>query len=240
MGFTEGRWEQGSPSTDLQVFAGADQFTDFAAVSTLPAAPAAGLIYKVVPAATAAKFFITPEPLLLRAGQYATAAYNQQQFGTAAAVPGPSGVANTSDPLALPAGFPPIAAANLTTISGSITGTGTGILRGPLPKGVQINSIDIIYQVLTVAASAATTGLTKTAFANLVAPVVTNIIALGANGLPTAIGAQPQVTNVAVAAPAMIVPSADSQIVLNVNLTSGAGGTVNFYGAVLKCSYNFN
>ena len=239
MSFTEGRWEQGSASTDLQIFLGADQWTDFAGVATLPASPSAGLLYKVVPSTTAAKFFISPE-VWLRAGQYANAAFDQQQFGTAAGVPGPSGVANTGGPLGLPPGFPPIASANLTTIAGSIAGTGTGIQRGPLPKGIQVNSVDIIYQVLTAAASVATVGLTKTAYANLTAPVVTNIITLGANGLPTAIGAQPQVTNVAVATPAMIVPAVDTQLVLNVNLTAGAGGTVQFIGAVLKCSFNFN
>ena len=240
MGVTEGRWEQESAFPDLQIFLGADQWTDFAAVSTLPAAPSAGLIYKTVPNSAAAKFFITPEPALLRSGVYATPAFDQEQFGTAAGVPGPSAVANTSGPLGLPPGFPPITTANLTTVAGSIAGTGTGIQRGPIPKGVQINSIDVIYQVLGLAASVATVGLTKTTFANLTAPVVTNIIALGANGLPTAIGAQPQVTTVTVATPAMIVPTADTQIVLNVNLTAGATGTVQFIGAVLKCSYNFN
>jgi hypothetical protein len=105
---------------------------------------------------------------------------------------------------------------------------------------MQINSIDVIYQVLAVNAAAATLGLTKTAFTNSFAPVVTNLVALGANGLPTVIGAQPQVTNVAVPSPVMIVPVLDTQILLNINLTAGAGGTVNFYGAVLKCSFNFN
>ena len=72
------------------------------------------------------------------------------------------------------------------------------------------------------------------------APSVANLIALAANGLPTAIGAQPQVTNVVVPAPAMITPNVDTQVILNINLTAGNGGTINFYGAVLKCSFNFN
>ena len=114
--------------------------------------------------------------------------------------------------------------------------------RGPIPKGVQINSIDVVYQVLAVTASAATIGLTKTFFANLVAPVVTNLLALGANGLPTAIGAQVQVTNVPITTPAMLVPAAGGVTapLVNVNLTAGSGGTINFYGVCLNCSYNLN
>lgn len=231
MGHTEGRWTQGTPSPDLQLFFGADQFTDFAGVSTLPAAPAAGLLYKVVPATLAAKFFITPESLLLRSGVLATAAYDQEQFGTAAAVPGPSGVSGTSGPLALPSGFPPILGAAMATVAGPTSGA--------LLKGMQINSIDVIYQVLALAAAAATVGITKTVFSNLVAPVVSNILALGANGLPTAIGAQVQVTNIPIAVPAFIL-GGDTQPIINVNLTGGATGTVNFYGVVLRCSYNLN
>jgi hypothetical protein len=234
MSITEGKFEQSLPQNDLHLFLGADQFTDFAAVSTLPAAPAAGLLYKVVPTTAAAKFFLTPEPVLLRSGVYATTAYDQEQYGTAASTPGPSTIANTSGPLAMLPGIPPILAANLATLG--------AIQRGPIPKGIQVNSIDVIYQVLAVAAGGATLGFTKTQFVNLTAPVVTNIIALGTNGLPTVIGAQPQVTNVPVASPAMIVPAqvGDLQTLLNINLTAGAGGTINFYGAVLNCSYNFN
>jgi hypothetical protein len=232
MGYTDGKWQQAQANNDLVVFLGADQWTDFAAVSTLPTAPAAGLIYKVVPTTAASKFFITGEHLFLRSGILGSANFDQNQFGTAAAVPGPSAVAGTSGPLGTYAGYPPIPGAQMNTVGLPVTGAPA--------KGIQINSIDVIYQVLAVAASAATIGLTKTSFVNLAAPVVTNIIALGANGLPTVIGAQPQVTTVAVASPSMIVASSDLQVLLNVNLTAGSGGTINFYGAVIRCSYNFN
>lgn len=230
MSYTEGKWDQGTASTDLNIFLGSDQFTDFAAVSTLPATPAAGLLYKVVPTTAASKFFITPE-FMLRSGQYAL--FGQEAFGTAAAVPGPSRVSGTSGPLALIAGVAPMTAAQMATVSGS--------QAGPLPKGIQINSVDVIYQVLAVAASAATLGLTTTTFPGVAsAPVVASLIALAANGLPTAIGAHPQVTNVPVPTPAMIIPTVDTQVILNINLTAGSGGTINFIGAVLKCSFNFN
>jgi hypothetical protein len=236
MPYTDGRWSAGTPGSDMQIFFGASQWKDFAVLATFPAAPAAGLIYQTVPSGDACKFFLDLG-LLLRSGEYATPAGSQEQFGTAAALPGPTTVANTGSPLGLLPGYPPILAANMATVGGTIGGA--GIQRGPVAKGIQINSIDVIYQVLTVAAAAATVGLTKTAFANLVAPVVTNLIALGANGLPTAIGAQPQDTSVVVASPAMIIPSTDTEVILNVNLTAGAGGTINFYGVAVNCSFNF-
>jgi hypothetical protein len=236
MSHTDGRWTQGSASSDLTIFIGADKFVDFAAVATLPAAPAAGLLYKTVGNNAVAKFFASLD-LLLRSGQFATAAFSQSQFGTAAAQPGPSSVAGTSGPLALNPGFPPVTAANMSTVGGTV---GAAPMTGPLPKGIQINSFDVVYQVLGLAAAAATVGLTRTKFVNLAAPVVSNIVALGANGLPTVIGAQPQVTTVTVTSPAMIVPVGDTEVILNVNLTGGATGTVNFYGVNLNCSFNFN
>ena len=231
MAVTEGRWEGNTPFPDMHLFFGADQFTDFAAVSTLPAAPAAGLLFKTVPASAASKFFITPE-IMLRSGIFALSSYAQEQFGTAASVPGPSAVPNTSDPLALPPGFPPMVAANMPTLG--------AIQRGPIPKGIQINSIDVIYQVLTVNATAATVGLTRTLIPGGAAPTVTNIIALGANGLPTAIQANVTPTNVPVVNPGMIIFTNDTQPIVNVNLTAAAGGTINFYGVVLHCSFNLN
>jgi len=143
MSFTDGKWEQGTPQSDFIVFIGADDIIDFAAVTTLPAAPSAGLIYKVVPSAAAAKFFSSCSGPLLRTGVYGT---DQEQFGTAAGVSGPSSVANTGGPLGLTPGYPPILAANMATVGGTVGGA--GILRGPLPRGVQINSVDVIYQVL--------------------------------------------------------------------------------------------
>ncbi len=185
-----------------------------------------------------AAIFVLVSELLLRSGVLATPQYDQEQFGTAASVPGPSAVANTNGPLGEPnpvtpyfQGFPPLTAAQLTTLAGATAGA--------QPKGIQIDSVDVIYQVLADAtAVAATIGLTKTVFANLVAPVVTNLIALGANGLPVIIGAQPQVTNVPVTTPAMIV-AADTEVLLNINLTGGTAGTIKFYGAVIKAHYNF-
>ena len=236
MSISEGRFEGNTSFPDMQFFIGFDDFQDTSAHAVF-ATQGAGLVSQTLAASLAATLFANVGPLL-RTGVYASS-YDQEQFGTAAGVAGPTTVANTSGPLALPPGIPPITAANMTTIAGSLSGTGTGIQRGPVPKGMQIDSVDVIYSVATNALSTATIGLTKTVFVGGVAPAVTNLIALGANGLPTAAAAQPYVTNVAVTSPAMIT-SADAEIVLNINLTTPAGGTAVFYGCVFHCHYNFN
>jgi hypothetical protein len=229
---TDGRWSAETSFPDLQLFLGADKFTDVAALATIPATIAtAGLVYKTVPAGDACIFVASLSELMLRSGVYASSAFDQEQFGTAAAQPGPSLVSGTGGPLQLPQGQPPMTSSQLATVSGNY-------VSGARAKGIQIDSVDVIYQVLTDAtAVAATIGLTKTAFSNLAAPVVTSLITLGANGLPVIIGAQPQVTNVAVTTPAMIV-AADTEVLLNINLTGGTGGTIKFYGAVVKAHFN--
>jgi hypothetical protein len=236
---TQGRWTSKTPFPDLQLFIGAQRFKDLAGLATTPASIATpGLIFQTVPAGDASIFIADIPELLLRSGVLATPQYNQEQFGTAAAQPGPSSVSGTSGPLALPApsspfyqGFPPTPGAKMATVAGPNSGPGG--------KGIQIDSVDVIYQVLADAtAVAATIGLTKTTFANLVAPVVTNLIALGNNGLPVVIGAQPQVKNVPVISPASMIVAADTEVLLNINLTGGTAGTIKFFGAVLKCHFN--
>jgi hypothetical protein len=239
---TQGTWEQQGSQPDLQIFIGAQRFKDLAGLATTPATIATpGLIWQLVPAGDACIFVADLTELLLRSGVFANplwtgananAGASQEAFGTAAAVAGPTAVANTRDALGTYPGRPPYPGANLDTITGGV--------NGPQPKGMQIDSVDVIYQVLADAtAVAATMGLTKTTFSNLAAPVVTNLIALAANGLPVIVGAQPQVKNVLVPSPAMIV-AADTQVLLNINLTGGTAGTIKFFGAVVKAHYNLN
>lgn len=240
MPHTDGRWTQGTLVPGLQQFIGADEFMLAAGNAPLASSFTAGLLFRTVAAGSTAILAKSLSELLLRAPVYANAAYDQEQFGTAASVPGPSAVSGTNGPLAIPGsgtpnyqGFPPTPSALMATLVGA-NGGGAG------SKGIQIDSIDVIYQVLADAtAVAATIGLTKTVFGNLVAPVVTNLITLGANGLPVIIGAQPQVTSVAVTTPSLIV-AADTQVILNINLTGGTAGTIKFYGAVVKSHYNLN
>ena len=232
MPHTDGRWTSGTSFPGFELFVSALEFIDMAGVATIPSTIATpGLVFKTVGSGAAA-IFAAGLKQFLREPVYATPAYDQEQFGTAAAQPGPSSVSGTGGPLGLPQGQPPMLSSQLATVSGNY-------VSGPSKKGLQIDSVDVIYQVLTDAtAVAATIGMSYTNFANLVAPAVTTLITLGANGLPVVIGAQPQVKNVAVASPAMIVGS-DTEIILNINLTGGTAGTIKFYGAVVKGHYNF-
>ena len=226
---TKNMLTQETPVPDLTVFFGASQFRD-ASGNGVFALPGAGLPQLTL-ANNLAGNFVVDMGLFFRTGVYATPALMQRQFGTSAGTPGPSSVANTSGPLALPTGFPPTLGAKLATRVGGAA--------GPIPKGIQINSIDVIYTVAGLAAALAQVGLTATQYANNAAPTVTNLIALGANGLPTAIQAQPYVKNVAVPVPAFVI-TPDTEAVLNVKLTSGATGTIAFAGVCVNASYNFN
>jgi len=173
---------------------------------------------------------------ILRTGVLATPNNSQRQFGTAAAVPGPSGVANTSDPLDLPPGFPPYLGAQMPTI--------TGGNKGPIPKGLKITAVDVIYEVDTGTITSATFGLTTTKFAAAGAsgaPTVANIIALGTNGLPVAsnTGGQATRTRIAVVTPAYIILDG-CEVIANVNFVTPSGNTVKFYGIILLSTYNYN
>lgn len=226
---TEQFWQSNTAFNDMQIFIDPYHIATLAGAATLTRA-GSGLVSLAIAASEACVFeaFFTPKT---RTGMYATPALNQQEFGTAAAQPGPSTVPNTSGPLALRPGFPPILAANMATLG--------NIQRGPIPKGVQINSVDAIYSVAGAALSLATIGVTKTVFANNTAPVVTNLLANAANGLPTAIQAQPYVTNVPLTTVAFITDN-DVEPLIELDLTTAAGGTANLYGLVARCSFNYN
>lgn len=234
---TDGRWVAEKGFTDGQLFIGVNKFIDIAGLATGPTNPSLGLYEKSVPSTDAATFVIALEELFQRSGVYATPAYDQEQFGTASQLgttlvqPGPSLVSGTGGPLQLPQGQPPMTSSKLATVSGNY-------VAGPPIKGVQIDSFDVIYQVNTVAATLATVGLTRTVFANGVAPVATAIVAIAANGLPTATATHPQVTNVAVTTPVYIAGN-DSEYLINLNLTAGTGGTITVFGIVVKFHFNF-
>jgi hypothetical protein len=240
MSQTQGRWTAKTPFPDLQIFFGADKFALLSGTAPLANAinPDSPLLPAIV-ATSSAAIFAASLPLLLRKGVYANPQYDQEQYGTAASVPGPSLVANTNGPLGEPnpaspyyQGFPPTPGAIVTTLAGAVA--------GPQPKGIQIDSVDVIYQFLTgVTAAAATMWLAKTVFADAVAPVTTSLITLGANGLTVGINAQPRVINVPVISPAAMIVGNDMEVILNVNLTAGSDGTVKFFGAVVKAHYNF-
>jgi hypothetical protein len=230
MGNTNDRWTQETPNPDLELFMGVTDFLDTTGTATLASA-GEGLLTRNLATTVAGTFFANITAYLRRTGVLMTPNLAQMQFGTAALQPGPSSVAGTSDPSALPAGMPPFA--------GSSVGTLALPRAGAIPKGIQINSMDVIYLSSTVNLALAQIGLTKTVFANGAAPVVTNLLALGTNGLLVAFAAHEYRINVPIVTPAFVTDSG-AEILLHVNLTAGAGGTAKFYGVNLKCSYNLN
>jgi len=225
---TDQYWQGDTPFPDMEIFVGATEFKDLAGLGTFASA-GAGLMTLNLSTTQAGNFFANITAALKRTGVYATAALQQQQFGTAASQPGPSLVANTSDPESI-RGFPPFTTSRLPTLVGPAT--------GPIPKGLQINSVDVIAAIGAVNASLFQIGLTNTNFVNAVAPNVTNLITLGTNGLVATFGAQPSRQNVLVTTPAFST-TVDTETILNIKITAGSGGTVNFYGAVVKASFNF-
>jgi hypothetical protein len=131
-------------------------------------------------------------------------------------------------------GIPPQTTSQLATVSGNTITT-----SGQSYKSLQINSISVIYTNTVANLAVATVGLTKTKFVDTTAPLVTNLLALGSNGLPVAFQTTPHVKNVLLTIPA-VVGDTDTSLVLNVNLTAGAGSVVTFYGVSLHCQDNTN
>jgi hypothetical protein len=235
MSITDGRWEQAQPFTDLQIFRGPSDWLDTSGFATYVQL-SNGLYSLHVPAGDASTF-VTDLFGLHRTGQYATPAYNQEQFGTAAAQPGPSLVSGTSGPDAFTQPMPPVLAGLMTTTTGSLNQTAPGgILTGPRPKGMQATSIDIIYRVNTANATLATVSTCRTVFANLVAPVVT--VGLAVTNMLLPFNANPYVINNLITAPFLVAP--DTEVLGYVNLTAGAGGSIDFFGSVTHYNFNFN
>jgi len=219
-------YNQDTPQPDGQIFVGASEFVDIAGLATVQN-PALGN-FSFALGATHACTFAANVREILRTGVLATfSGPGQQAFGTAASVPGPSSVANTSGPSGI-VGYPPIPAASLPTLYGPQKVT----------KGLQVNSIDVIYSFTTNNGTLATVGVTQAKFVNATALATVALLAIANNGLSLVAAATPYVKNIAMTTIKMITDP-DSELIVNVNLTSGAGGGT-FYGVVLHVSYNLN
>jgi hypothetical protein len=227
MSHTQNRWTGDTPFTDGQVFLGpgTDILVQSGTVTVGTTGP--GLLTYNQASTVAAVYFADPGQMI-RTGQLATPAISQEQFGTAALQPGPSAVANTSGPLGKQ-GFPPFTNAQNPVY---------GPLTGAMKKGFRVDYVDVIYSVATVNAALATIGITTTKFVDNVAPLVANILTLGANGLPVAFRANPYVFRITMVSPVFI-NLADTEVLINLNLTAGTGGTTSLYGIVLGMSFNW-
>jgi len=128
-------------------------------------------------------------------------------------------------------GYPPFTGVNLPTLKNP------SVL--PVPKGIQINAVDIVYW--TSGLSAAQFGITAVNFVNNAAVNIVTIIPLASNmpGGGQVAGIAYRIP-ISVANPAFLITQ-DTELVATLNVSSGGGtNSFNFYGIVLKCSYNFN
>lgn len=107
------------------------------------------------------------------------------------------------------------------------------------PKGIGILSITPIYTISTLALTSISLGLTKTVFSDLAAPVVTALLAAGANGLRTATSAQPNIKAVTVTNQAMIT-DLYSQVIAELTFVLPATSTAVLYGLSIGVQFNHN
>lgn len=108
-------------------------------------------------------------------------------------------------------------------------------------KGFKLLSFDVIYQITVAAATTSTCRVDQAVYANNAAPVITAVLASGANGLQTAVQANPYVTNVPLAAAQQVYRTlADSDLWIEVVITGAATTALTFYGIDAYVEYNFN
>lgn len=231
---TRNRWTQDTPNTDGIISLGAPNFviTVGGINSVILSTDGSGIISFSNTTGGNTTNYVSNLTSILRTGMYATPNLNQQQFGTAALQPGPSSVANTSDPSGI-RNFPPYANSK-NPIYGGITN-----ISGVTPKGIQINWADVIYSPGANAISSLKLGIAATQYVNNVAPSVTSIIAYGTNGLPVAAQTNPYVSRVNVTTPNFTITN-DTMVNIQVQVITGATATFNFYGVVLGVSFNYN
>jgi len=205
----------------MEIFVGASDFIDTSAHATMGSA-GAGLLAMTVPASNASTFFVSLSDLMKKTG--IGLPRDARGFGSSA--------------------VPPIPATAMPTMFGSLAEAG-GVssispTNKPPSKGMYVTSIDLIYTVAGSALALASVGLTDTTFVNNTAPAVVNRLAVGANGMPTAVQAQPYKFNVPIPLAQQVFATASgTETILNVNITAGTGACT-FYGAVLHCTYNLN
>ena len=227
---TDSTWNQDSPNSDLEIFVGPMEWVD-ASLNAVFGADGNNVPYLNVAVSKSSALFADATAALKRTGVYATPALSQQQFGTAASLPGPTQVANTSDPEGI-RGYPPFAASVLPTL--------VGPQGGAIKKGIQVNSIDILY---TVGGSGSLTSLLTSLLSitfipgSATAPVT--LALQNQTGAALAAGAVIQKVSIPVTTPAFLVTT-DTQLYFRIPVTTSATASFSLYGSVLKCSYNFN
>lgn len=227
---TAGNLLQDSPLTDGQIFIEPFALLNqgFAGIGTSNLgsnSPENSLIFS---APSSNGYVLASLRFLLRTG---FAPNYQEQFGTAALKPGPSTVANTSDPLNL-VGMPPTPRASLATL--------TGGPNGFVAKGIRIDYVDVAYNIATNPLSSFLIGISTNKYVDNVATVSTSLLNIANNGLQTAVRANNYVTRV-IPTNATFITSPDTKVIIQLQLVNGAAAAVvEIFGLTVGVSFNFN
>lgn len=109
-------------------------------------------------------------------------------------------------------------------------------------KGFKPLGLNVIYKVLTGAATTLTCSLTMSTFRNnqAVATGQTNLLAVGANGLVNVAQAAPYVTAIPIPNAVFYQITPLTQLWFEINVTEPAANSFQLYGVELACEFNYN
>jgi len=128
---------------------------------------------------------------------------------------------------------------------GNLAADGTNLVVGDaaVPRGLKITDITVHYQITGAALTAHTVRLDRIKFVNNVANAVSVVLANAANGLATAVQANPYTTKIVVVDPQSVSgydTSDNSGVFIEINATTQGGGVYRFYGITLHYTFNYD
>lgn len=224
MGRTAGWWLQDTALPDGQIF---QPFSDAIVSAGAITATRDGLgLYE---GAAAASQTVTLAFILKNIFRYGMQDDEQQAFGSASGT-GQQGLPTPPNTFATnlqQSGRPPFTQAQ------------NQVIPTNRPKGIGVLSVTPIYQVSTLALTSVSIGVTKTVFANGIAPAVTALLAAGANGQPTATSAQPNAIASALTTQTPIT-DVNAEVIAELSLVLPATSTAKIYGLAWKVQFNYN
>jgi len=230
MPHTESRYQQDLAFNDARLFVSASDILSFG--TTTLTRDSAGLVSYHQPASQTVQYDINVTSLLIRRTGFFEDI--QEEFG-------PS---NYNSPSASAiAGSAQIRTYRPDVIGAMSAAQQLNPRTALKTKGIKFKSYDVAYLISTLALTSQTTTVVQTVFANNVANASTVLLASAANGLQTAVQANPYVTNVAISpAPAVdgyfITP--DQEVGVELVVVTPATSTYILYGIDLIFDFNYN
>jgi hypothetical protein len=232
MSRTRGRLDSDLPYVDGHAAFGISDMSTTTSTALAPAYSATLGLGGTVAASTATVVQIPLENLIYRTGLRDDL---QEQYGggiTAGVPAAANGTAVTpTNPFTTPAGV---------TGRPPYPGVTSFVPVASRPKGISINSLTLVYSITTNAATLNQVQVLSFTYANAAAPIVTTLLANGANGLATAASTagQTYATTAALTNQNFIV-GVNQIPVVQWSITPGAGGAT-LYQVIANVTYNFN